>query len=129
MFEWWNIQTTLAIVVLFGVLRWIGQPIWDRHVGWHLRVCIHVWVIPTLAAAGMATAVTALAFHQIRLAEVLLVSFLSAAFLLHFLIGAKCPDCSARLKCSRGRYGPIKYRCRQCAFSWIGWPLKDVPPD
>lgn len=129
MFDWWDLRATIAIVVLLMILRLIGQPLWNRYVGWHLRVRHHVWVLPIFVAAGSATSVIALAFQQIRLAEVgFLVGFF-VGFLLCFVVGSRCPDCGFHLQYRCSRYGPVKYRCRHCGFAWTGWPLKDSLPD
>lgn len=129
MFDWWDTRISLVIVGVLAAMQFIGQSLWARYVGWHLRIRNHVWVLPISAAAGLLLPIVALALRQTRIAEVLFLLCFSIGLLLTFLVGAGCPVCGVRLQFRSGRYGPVKYRCRQCAFKWIGWPLRDSLPD
>jgi hypothetical protein len=129
MFDWWDTSTSLVIVALLAAMRLIGQPLWTRYVGWHLRIRNHVWAMPLSAAAGLSTPIIALVFQQTRIAEVLFLLFFSLGLFFSLLVGARCPECGSRLQFRSSRYGPVKYRCRQCDYEWIGWPLRDPLPD
>lgn len=129
MFEGWDTRTSLVLVGVLAAMRFIGQPLWTRYVGWHFRIREHVWVLPLCAAAALVLPIIALVFGQTRIAEVLFVLCGLLGCLLFLLVGARCPGCGGRLQCRSARYGPLRYRCRQCAFEWIGWPLSDTLPD
>lgn len=129
MFDWWDTRTSIAIVCVLFAVRFIGQPAWDKYVGWHLRARQHFWCLPLFAVSAFAVVGVALLAQQTRLGEVLFLLLLSAGGLLRLLVGARCPECSLRMQYRPGRYGPVTYRCRQCGFGWTGWPLKDSLPD
>ncbi len=129
MFDWWNTQMSVAVVVAILALRFIGQPVWDRYVGWHMRIRHHVWCFPVLGIFGLVAGGTALFFGQVFIGECLVLSAAAIGLFLLLLVGARCPECGRRLIFWPQRYGPASYRCRHCGFQWTGWTLRDELPD
>ncbi len=129
MFNWWDTNTSIALVGSLVAIRFIGQPAWDRYIAWHLRVRHHIWCFPLSAAAALIMGGIALSIQQIRLGELLILSLLSAGALSCLLVGAGCPKCRSRLRYRPSRFGHTTYHCHHCGYEWTGWPLKDTQPD
>lgn len=116
----------LFIALLVAV--WPGRWIWDRCVHWHLRMRYHFWCLPVAAVVGLGSSLTALFFELTRFSEVLLITCLATGGFVSLIVGARCPDCGGRLRYRPRRYGPVRYDCRACGFSWEGWGLQDPLP-
>ena len=129
MFEWWDTHVSIALVVVLLIVRFIGQPLWNLYVGWHLRIRHHVWCLPLFAVTGLAIGLITLFAGQSRLGEVFVIAIVSTGGLFYLLVGARCPECNLRIRYLPNRYGPVSYHCRKCGYKWTGWPLKDSMPD
>ena len=126
MFDWdYSFIVAVAIAVaMAGILR----PIWARFVGWHLRIRQHVWVLPSIVLL-LVPALLLMYLEYETLANTIWT--VGGAILLFFsmVVGAGCPNCGSRLRCRASRYGPVRYSCSNCGFSWTGWALTTEPPD
>lgn len=101
--------------------------------GWHLtfrqhRMLPYVLIFPLLVVIPFS-----LYWGWNQLAGGLVLVTVCLYLTLHYIVGASCPQCAARLQnvpTRRGLFAPlrqVRYRCRKCQFEYDRFDTEDPP--